>query len=122
MACCGKAQGVFANARMPEHVQNLLRRSQPAPETGAKRRFRSPVRTLQPPIAYFGPATGAMDPRYAQLGAALLPFAPPNVSHVLTQAATNLAAFASQLESAGLTAQAAALRSLVSQWVTPQAR
>ena len=31
MACCGKAQGVFANARMPEHVRGLLR----APSTGA---------------------------------------------------------------------------------------
>ena len=31
MACCGKAQGVFANARMPEHVRSLLR----GPATGA---------------------------------------------------------------------------------------
>lgn len=123
MGCCGKAQGIFERAQLPAHVQNLLRRSQggapnPMASTGAKRRFRQPPRQLQPPIAYFGPppGTGAMDPRLAQLGAAMLPFAPAAFPTALVQVASELDSLAARLESVGFAQQAASVRGLANQF------
>ena len=121
MGCCGKAQGIFDRAQMPAHVQGLLRRGQGQPQTpntGAKRRFRQPPRQLQPPIAYFGPppGTGAMDPRLAQLGAAMLPFAPAAFPTALVQVASELDSLAARLESVGFAQQAASVRGLANQF------
>ena len=52
MACCGKAQGVFANARMPEHVRSFLQRGpRVAPATG---------RAIVDPLSVKRPAGGSV--------------------------------------------------------------